>query len=310
MSGAIRRADDLALLADVIEAGSFTLASRLTGMSKSLLSRRIQDLEAELRLRLIERTTRSFRVTDAGQRVYRHGLAVRDATQAVNKLADDLAREPAGVLRVACPVSLADLVIGDIAVRFVARHPSVQLTFDVDNGLSPKAGQPYDIWFTASTGKLPNSEMIARRLMLTPYVLVATRGWMEQAKATDMLGDVQGKSGIGWWQDTLEPHWGVVDADGERHDLMVHPKMLTNNLAIAKRAALAGIGVARLPLAMCRDELADGTLCRVLPSFEIDPIAIYVTYPSRDSLTSAGRSFLAMLSEASLAMVSFGARRW
>jgi DNA-binding transcriptional LysR family regulator len=287
--------DDLALLAQVIEAGGFTSASRRNGITKSRLSRRVAELESRLGVRLIDRTSRSFRVTELGLRLYAHGASIRAAGDAALTTAQESMERPQGPLRVACPVVLAELVIGRIAACFAAQNPDVKLTFDVTSGLPDAPIEQYDLMLRAAPDGLRDSAMIARQLMVTPYELVATRAWLAAAGKLRAPKDLAGRDGIGWWQVGDAPRWRLRDAAGEEQEITIKPRFITNNLAVARTAALAGLGMARLPRPLCAADLTAGRLRRVLAGFAPPSMGIYAAYPSRRSLTLAGRLFLEQL---------------
>ncbi|MGV1683870.1 LysR substrate-binding domain-containing protein [Sphingopyxis sp. NJF-3] len=291
------RADDLILLAHLIEKGSFSRASAAAGVSKSFLSRRIAELEVDLDVRLIERTTRTFYVTDMGRQLYQHACALREAREAALALVDARLAQPTGPLCVVCPVVLAETLIGDIAISYAAMFPEVHLTFDVVSSLPNVLPEHYDITFVPSYGSLPDSAMIARRILRTPYILAAAPGWMAEAGIIRGWRDLQDREGIGWWQAGTKPIWNLLDTNGDPIELHIRPTLQTNNLQIAQGAAVAGLGMARLPLQLCRDDLESGKLVEVLPGVTPRPIIIHVAYPSRRSLNAAGRAFLALLDE-------------
>lgn len=300
--------DDLALLAQVIEAGGFTSASRRNGITKSRLSRRIADLEARLGVHLIDRTSRRFRVTELGQRLYSHGASIRAQGDAALTLAQESLGKPQGPLRIACPVVLAELVVGPLAARFAVEHPDVQLTFDVTSGLPDAPIEQYDLVLRAAPAGLPDSGTIARQLMLTPYELVATPAWIAAAGAPQAPHDLAGRDGIGWWQVGDAPRWRLYGARGQEHEITIHPRFITNNLAVAREAALAGLGMARLPRPLCATDLGAGRLQRVLAGVAPHTMAIYAAYPSRRSLTVAGRHFLEYLDQGVAAWLEEGER--
>lgn len=288
--------DDLTLLAQVIEAGGFTAASRITGITKSLLSRRIAELEAHLGVQLIDRTSRRFSVTDLGMQLYRHAATIRAEVDAAELIAQQALAEPRGPLRVACPVVLAELVVGKAAVRFACEYPLTQLTFDMTSGLPNTSMDRYDIMLRASPIGLPNSEMIGRRLMLTPYELVAAPEWLAASGKPKRTDELSGLDGIGWWQTTDAPRWQLYHSGGETCEITIRPRFVTNNLAVARDAAIAGLGMARLPRPLCQQDLIGGGLQRVLEGWSPQAMTIYAAYSTRRSLTNAGRRFLEMLS--------------
>jgi DNA-binding transcriptional LysR family regulator len=291
----LNRVDDLVLLSHIAEAGSFTEASRATGITKSRLSRRLSELEESLGIRLIERTSRSFRVTELGLRLSQHGLLIRAESDAATALIHNTLGEPMGALCVACPVVLSELIMGDVAARFAIEHPRVQLTFDATSGVHNVEADRYDLVFRASPSGLPDSDVIARQLMLTPYELVAAPEWVREMGHPSTPADLENLEGIGWWQSGAVPRWLLLGPGGERTEIHIKPRLQTNNLDVAKQAALAGLGMARLPRPLCLNLLASGRLQRVIPTVAPAPMAIYVVYPTRRSLTPAGRKFLEMV---------------
>jgi DNA-binding transcriptional LysR family regulator len=293
----LRLTDDLVLLSQLVEAGSFTAASRLTGITKSRLSRRLLELEDTLGVRLIERNSRTFYVTELGLKLCKYGSMIRGQGDAAVALVQSTLGEPNGTLCVACPVVLAELIVGQVAASFAMRYPRVQVTFDVTTGLPNVEADHYDLFFRASPSGLPDSDRVARQLLLTPYELVASPEWIAGAGFPKAPADLEGLEGIGWWQIGTTPRWRLHGCDGEQLDIAIRPRFLTNNLAVARLAALSGLGMARLPRPICNADMVAGRLSRVLRSHAPDSMGIYVVYPTRRSLTPAGRLFLEELEQ-------------
>lgn len=293
----LRLTDDLVLLSQLVEAGSFTAASRLTGITKSRLSRRLLELEDALGVRLIERNSRSFHVTELGLKLYKYGSLIRSQGDAALALVQGALGEPAGTLCVACPIVLSELIVGQVAASFAIRYPRVQVTFDVTTGLPNVEADHYDLFFRASPSGLPDSERVARQLLLTPYELVASPAWIAGAGFPKEPSELEGLEGIGWWQIGTTPRWRLHGGSGEQIDIAIHPRFQTNNLAVARMAALSGLGMARLPRPICHADIVAGRLNRVLRSHTPDSMGIYVVYPTRRSLTPAGRLFLEELEQ-------------
>ena len=294
----LRFTEDLVLLSQLVEAGSFTAASRLTGITKSRLSRRLLELEEALGVRLIERNSRSFHATELALKLCQYGSDIRGQGEAALAVVQDALGEPNGVLCIACPVVLSELLVGQVAASFALRYPRVQVTFDVTTGLPDVESDHYDLFFRASPSGLPDSERIARQLLLTPYELVASPGWVTAAGFPQAPADLQGLEGIGWWQVGTTPRWRLHNTTGEQLDIAIRPRFQTNNLAVARMAALAGLGMARLPRPICDADIAAGRLVRVLNEYAPESMGIYVVYPTRKSLTPAGRLFLEELEKA------------
>jgi DNA-binding transcriptional LysR family regulator len=284
--------NDLALLALVIESGGFTRASRASGVTTSKLSRRINELERQLGVQLIDRNARHFSVTSLGMDLYRHGAAIRMEGQAALDVAEAMLSEPRGPLRVACPIVLAQLAVGDISAQFAKQYPAVQLTVNVTDGTFASQLDRHDIVLCGAMNGLPNSDIVARKIMLTPYEVVASPEWLKAAGPLRKPQDLASHDAIGWWDSAYAPHWTLHRGTEEEFDVPIRARFLTNNLSVARSAALSGLGMARLPRPVCIGDMKSGALQRVLDDWAPAPMAIFAVYPSRRSLAATGRSFL------------------
>lgn len=287
--------EDLALLSLVVESGGFTAASKVSGLTKSFLSRRIVELETRLGVRLIDRTSRRFAATPVGLELRERGAAIRAEGLAALNIARDSATTPRGALRVACPGALADLVVGRLCVDFAERFPAVTMTIDVISASRIPAMDGYDIVLAAAIETLPDSATVARRLMRTDYELVASPDWLSRKGVIGEPADLERSDGIGWWDDGSNPRWQLEDRLGRTCDLQVRPRFRTNHLHVARTAALKGMGLARLPRPLCFQDLVNGSLHRALQGWWPQPVSIFAVYPARSSLTVAGRVFIADL---------------
>src|SRR5688572_13668778 len=125
--------DDLALFSAVVEHGGFAAAERALGTPKSRLSRRVAALEADLGVRLLQRSTRRFSVTDVGQDVYRHARAMLEEARAAREAVARLSAVPRGLVRLSCPVAFAQSQLSQLLPEFLDAHPQVQLQVHVSN---------------------------------------------------------------------------------------------------------------------------------------------------------------------------------
>lgn len=286
---------DLMMLVEVVEAGGFSAASQRTGIPKSRLSRRIAALEQRLGVALLVRNARHFEVTEIGQAMFRRGLTIRDQTRAALVLAQTGRDEPAGALRVACPIALASFLIGDIAIAFARSHPRVCLTLKTTDGSVPD--EHFDLIIQPSRQRLADSSMVAQPLMASAYVLVAAPQFIEASGlSSDPWHSVEWPS-IGWSFDDHASRWSLSGPQGQRRVVPVRPRLCGDSLLVIRKAAIAGLGVAQLPQVLCQKDIDEGTLGIVAPGWAPPPMSVYAMYPSRHHLTRAGRLFLAALAE-------------
>lgn len=289
-----RSADDLIVFSHLVESGSFTLTARAMGLQKSYVSRRIAALEAQLGLQLLERSSRTLRITELGRRVYDQARAIRNSRDEAFNLVDEHRGAPSGALSVVCPTLLAEMVFGSVAVTFAAENPGVRLTFDVHTSPLGANCDAYDLVIAPQAGSLPDSNQVARRLFEADYCLVAAPALVQGCDRDD-LGAFDGFPAVGWWSADPVADWPLVDGAGKEHFLRVRPVMETNDLKLASDAVKAGLGLARLPRALAESGLRSGTLVEVLSGYTLPPVNVHVLYSSRRVLTAAGRAFIAAM---------------
>ncbi|GGE23449.1 transcriptional regulator, LysR family [Gemmobacter megaterium] len=289
--------DDLALLSQVIEAGGFSRASTRTGIPKSRLSRRIEELERRLAVRLIDRSSRHFTPTPIGLDLARRGEVIRAEGENALRIIQESLSKPTGALRIASPALLTETMIADFCIGFSKRNPQVVITLDTTDGTKPQNMDAYDIALIASRQELPDTDMIARILQRTEYALVASPDWMAEAPALHTPNDLIDQPCIGWLDEERRSVWGLVSDRGEVAEIGVRTAMVTNNLKIVHKAAVAGLGMARLPLSLVMEDLATGRLRRVLPGWRPPTFSIHAIYRTRRSLQLAGRIFLDELAQ-------------
>lgn len=288
---------DLALLSLVIEAGGFARASLASGMTKSRISRRIAQLENQLGMRLVDRSSRRFSPTPIGLELAHHGDSIRQESEAALQLAHYALQKPRGRLRVACPGALTTLVVGSFCVEFARRNPDVLITIDTMDGARFPAHEGYDIILHITRNELPASEMIARRLVDIRYEIVASPEWIESCGPITTVADLAGRAAIGWWNEPTRTKWLVETSDETEMELPVVARLITNNMLIARDAALRGVGMARLPVRLTGEMKRKGQLQVVLPGCQPRDVTVYAMYRNKKSLLVAGRLFLDELSQ-------------
>ncbi|BEP39064.1 LysR family transcriptional regulator (plasmid) [Variovorax sp. V59] len=291
-------AEDLMLLVAVIEAGGFSAASQRVGIPVSRLSRRIAALEKRLNVRLIARSSRSFKVTDIGQRMYEHGVSIRAATQRAVSAAHDSLGEPSGPLRISCPMALSAFLVGPLAIGFSARHPAVAITLDATDGRASVFSEPVDLWIRPSDQSLRDSSWVMRKLMDVPYMLAASPRVRDALPDAATAAGLRGCPAIGWTFKPRPAAWLLRHARDGELEIDVRVQFTSDSLMQIKEAAIAGLGVAQLPAMMCVADLEAHRLVAVAPGWAPPLMSLYALYPSRRDLTIAGRMFLDELCKA------------
>jgi DNA-binding transcriptional LysR family regulator len=280
--------DDIALFAAVVEEESFTRAAARLDVSKSTLSRRVRDLEEELGVRLLQRTTRHVRPTDAGAEFYaaaRAGLrAIEDARA---RLADQRA-EPGGVLRISTVPSLDELRFDELLDAYLTAYPAVSIEVVGEHRNIDLVRDGYDAALRA--GPLPDSSMVAVRLGEFTGVLYASREYVERHGAPTTPADLSNHSVIGFGIPIIGTQkWRLVDEEsGEAVEVPVSGRITINEVGAARRLMLRGYGISLVDRRVRFSERA----VRVLPRWHTPKVPFHLVYPGGGLVPPRTRAFI------------------
>ncbi|MFA5490619.1 MAG: LysR family transcriptional regulator [Candidimonas sp.] len=289
--------NDMVYFAEVVEAGGFSAAARALGLPKSRLSRRLARLEAELGMRLLQRTTRKLSLTAAGEQFYRHCVAVRDQVeQAQADLASEQ-REPRGIIKVVCPVTLAQTVIGPLLPAYLAAHPQVQLHMQVSNRVVDLVEEGVDVALRVRPSLDESGSLIVKRLGTSSGLLVASPRLFTDRKRPQLPSDLADMDSVSMSAADGRGKWLLHGPDGASATVIHHPRFVADDLLTLKFAVVQKMGVGFLPDYLCEEELRDGRLEIVLPAWRMRPGIVHAVYASRRGLSPAVRTFLDFLGE-------------
>ncbi len=259
-------------LSVLAQQGSYTAAAARLGVSKAAVSQRIAELERAARVPLVQRTTRSVRLTEAGQRL------VDDTRASFEQIAQsfaqvrDLAEQPSGLLRVTAPVALARQQLMPLFTEFLRLHPQVRLELDMADRLRSLATEGFDLAIR-HTERAPDTH-VAWTLCTTASVLVATRAYLRRAGTPQGPADLAQHNCLHYPRSQDTPVWRFTPAAPAKRrealSLPVHGSLAANNSEALREAALAGAGIALLPDFSAQDALRKGQLVRVLPGWDVD----------------------------------------
>ncbi len=281
-----------AVFVRVVESGSIRAAARALAMPKSNVSRRIADLEAQVGARLLQRTTRRLSLTDAGSAYFRGAsLAVTTLLDA-ERAAHELQSEPRGVLRVTAPVAFGTQFLPDVVTSFLRAYPLVEVTLELTDRVVDLVDENFDVALRA--GALPDSSLVARRLAGTTFTTVASPAYLAARKRPRKPADLS-------THDCLlhgiahATKWSFR-AGRATQKVSVRGRLACTSFYTLRDAAVAGLGVARVPAIVAMDALTEGTLERLLEKFEPPEAPLHVVYPSHRHLAPKVRAFVDMLS--------------
>ncbi len=290
--------NDMLYFAEVVERGGFAAAGRALGIPKSRLSRRVSDLEARLGVRLLHRTTRKLSLTDVGEAYLRHCQAMRDSAQAAADTVAQVQTEPRGTVRVSCPVTLAQSVLGELMPQFLERNPLVRVEMQVTNRAVNLVEEGVDVALRVRATVDDSGSMVVKRLDEGAQVLVASPAQLARQGVPATLADLPTLDSLAMSAAEGRTTLRLIGPDGREETVQHSPRYVADDLLTLKFAALAGTGMCWLPDYMCHAELADGRLVRVLPGWSTPRSVVHAVFPSRRGLSPAVRRFLDFLGEA------------
>jgi DNA-binding transcriptional LysR family regulator len=284
--------NDLYLFAQIVFHDGYSAASRNLGIPKSTLSRRIAALEERLGSRLVQRSSRTFAVTAAGQLFLKHCIAMIAEADAAELAVVQTQARPRGLVRVSCPISMAQSMLGPILPQFLSENSEVNVSLVSTNRSVNLIEEGFDVALFIHRTPLQDSSLIVRAIGTSPQVLVASPHVFRQVPRPRSPVDLRGVPTISMNYGLATDDWRLFRG-GESHTAVVaEPRLIAENLLILKDAALGGVGVARLPKIICGEELRDGRLEVVLPDWSMPPHEIHACYPSRKGVPPAVRSFV------------------
>lgn len=284
--------NDLYYFARVVEHGGFAPAGRALGIPKSTLSRRIAALEEQLGVRLIQRSTRRFSVTEIGQIYYGHCRAVLIEAEAARESIDLTRQQPRGTIRLSCPTMLLDFRVAAMVAAFMDQCPDVQLHLEATNRRVDVIAEGLDLAIRVRPPPLEDSDLVLRVLARRSQCLVASPDLLARHGPPRTPDDLAGLPSVALGTPRAEYRWRLIGPDDEPVEIAHQPRLVTRGMLALREAALAGVGIAHLPLMIVRGSLDDGRLVQVLPGWAPRPEIVHVVFPSRRGQLPAVRQLI------------------
>ena len=289
--------NDVALFVQVVRNGSFAEAARRLGMPPNTLSRRVQQLEEQLGMRLLQRSTRKLTLTSAGEAFH---ARCASAVDGLNEAAQELltgTQEPSGLVRVAAPADFFDFFQMEWVAAFLATYPQVRLDFVLSDAKADLIADQIDLAFRG--GPMQDSSYIGRQVMLceTSDGLVASPAYLAAHGQPASLQDLARHACITYSQPGRQATWRLIGPEGEGEEVQLTPCFSGNTAQALRKAAVAGMGITLLPHPITRRDLEAGLLVRVLPQYRRPGSGLHALYPSRRHLPQAVSVFMALVTE-------------
>lgn len=289
--------NDLYYFAMVVDHGGFAAAERALGIPKSRLSRRITQLEADLDVRLLQRSTRRFAVTDVGNSVYRHAQTMLAEAQAARDVVDRLSATPRGVVRVSLPVSLAQQQMPMLLPEFLARYPEVRLQLSVSNRRVDLINEGFDVALRVRSRLDDDGSLVMRSFGQIQELLVASPKYLDGMGRPRDPDELAGHVTLSMGEDEARQRWELHGPDDEVRRIELKPRVAGFDFPMLRSLAQQGVGITLLPETLCAELVRTGELEVVLPQWRLPQGICHAVFASRRGLLPAVRVLIDFLAE-------------
>ena len=283
--------DSVEVLAEVVEAGSFSAAADKLSVSKSHVSRQISQLENRLGVQLLIRTTRRLALTEVGRAYYERCREVLNNMDEADQSVMDLQDTPRGTLRITVAGAFGERYIAPAAAAFSKQHPQLNMEINFTNLNVDLVSEGYDLAIRA--GVLKDSSLIARRVAARKLYICANQEYLERYGRPDSITALKKHNCLIGSLST----WRFREETGTHTDIRVDGKWKSNNGSSLLEAARAGLGLVQLPDFYVHDDLQSGRLESVMEQYQPSDTAVWAVYPSNRHLSPKVRLFVEYLVE-------------
>ena len=287
----MRDLNEVYVFAMVVEQNGFSSAARTLGLPKSSISRYVGRLERRLGARLLERSSRSIRLTEVGHAFYARckvTLAELDAAEA--ELAGK-ATAPRGIIRISCPTGISQHVLARAIPAFLNKYPAVRVHVRVTNEPVSLIHDRVDIAIRART-HLKDENVTVRKLGTSRLIFVASPAFVEAHALPKDPAVAAQLPMLSFQEDADRPHWRLLGRNGDVCHVSYDPVLWSSDLSIIFEAAFAGVGIALLPAELAGPYVQDGRLMQILPEWHSEDVTIHLVFRAGHGLPPAVRAFV------------------
>ncbi len=282
--------NSLMIFAKVVEANSFSKAARRLKMPTSTVSRRIADLEGQLGVRLLERSTRSLRLTDVGSEVLEYAQHSAELSETVDNIASNHMSNVSGLLRLSSPPSISDSLLAPLVGAFQATYPNVRVQIFVTERFLDPISEGIDLGFRV--GALKDSALVVRKILTYRHQLLASPAYLKKCKQPETPQDLLEHRLLAFSRWKSESSWGFAHANGnDKETLTFQPYLSMNDYTGLAPTLLAGVGIGELPPVVQPELVRDGRLVEVMPNWRLRTVNLSVVHVGNRYIPRAVRVF-------------------
>ena len=284
------RLTSMAVFVAAAEEGNLSRAARRFGLSASMAGKHVSALEADLNIRLMQRSTRQLSLTEVGRAYYARCKRILEEVEDANREAGDAQQTVRGVLRVAAPVTFGAMHLGEVLAHYLDHHPAVAVEVLLNDRYVDLLGEGIDV--AIRIGRLHDSDLVARRLAPCRMVFCASPDFLKRYGSPANAEDLRRAPRLTFSDAVSVGDWTLTDLEGKPHLIDGPVRMTANNTQMLLAAALAGAGVAYGPTFVFGERIAAGDLVALLPNHRTSDLAIHAVYPTARNVSLKARRFI------------------
>lgn len=279
------------VLVRVVQAGSFRAAGEVLGMPKTTVSRKVSELEAQLGVQLLQRTTRRLSLTDAGVAFLDEAEGAIARLEAAQEAVTELQRDPRGRLRVTTAVTIGELFLGPVLAEFLEAFPEVEVLLQLSDRAVDLVAERFDVAIRA--GHLPDSSLIARRLGCSTYRVVASPAYLERHGTPQRPSDLSSHACLRFTRSGMEMRSSWPFGSGARSsEVQVSGRLVSDDFVVLRTAAEQGLGITRLPDLLVHGAIKAGRLVTLMDDQAPPPTPLHLLHPGGGRLPARTRAFI------------------
>ena len=284
----------MAVFVAAVQDGSLVSAARRFGLSPSMAGKHVSAIEAQLNVRLLQRSTRMLKLTDVGQDYYLRCKRLLEEYEDANTEARDAQQTVRGVLRVAAPTTFGAMHLGSVIASYLATYPDVSVETTLSDRYVDLLADGIDL--AIRIGQLRDSELVARRLAPCRMIFCAAPSFLAQHGAPKTVEHLRGIPRLAFSEAVSAGDWMLTDPDRNTHFIDGPVRLTANSMQMLLAAALAGAGVAYGPSFVFGESIANGNLVVLMPDHKTSDLAIHAVYPTKRHVSLKLRRFIEHLS--------------
>lgn len=284
----------MAVFVSAVEEGSLVSAARRFGLSPSMAGKHVSAIEGQLKVRLLQRSTRKLTLTDVGRSYYTRCKRLLEEYEDANREAQDAQQSVRGMLRVAAPTTFGALHLGRVVSNYLAEYPDVSIETTLSDRYVDLLADGIDV--AIRIGRLQDSDLVARRLASCRMMFCAAPSFLARHGEPKTIEQLRQAPRLAFSQAVSAGDWSVTDANGQTYHIDGEIRLAANNMQMLLAAALTGAGVVYGPSFVFEQSIASGALRVLLADHKTTDLAIHAIYPSKRHVSLKVRRFIEHLS--------------